>query len=127
MSMQVSILHNAWVHRILAEPLAHSMHRYMCACVGARIDAQQGLLCTLSDSMHACTLAETIGTNAMLPTADVSTLASAQSEYAGPDLEVEELPENGVLWNLDRIVRVFPPFFTSWQGWIGAPSLPRTM
>lgn len=52
--------------------------------------------------------AETIGSDALLPTADVSTLASAESEYAGPELEMEELPKNGVLWNLDRIVRAFP-------------------
>jgi hypothetical protein len=49
--------------------------------------------------------AETIGSDAFLPTADVSLLGSGESSSLGAAVEIEELPQNGVLWNLDRIVR----------------------
>ena len=41
------------------------------------------------------------------PSADISSLTSGAT--GNPALEVEQLPRNGVLWNLDRIVRPFSP------------------
>ena len=52
--------------------------------------------------------AETIGSDNFLPTADVSTLGTGESGSYGAAVEVEVLPQNGVLWNLDRIVCAQP-------------------
>ncbi len=48
--------------------------------------------------------AETIGTDASYPTVDMTKLSNGEGNNGGiPGLKTQMLPDNGVLWNLDRI------------------------
>jgi hypothetical protein len=54
------------------------------------------------DTLHSFT--ETIGPDASYPTVDMTKLSNGEgSDGDVPGLKTQMLPDNGVLWNLDRI------------------------
>ena len=68
-------------------------------------DKQCGNLPLRLEIHYRCACAELIASDDSHPSANISSLpASGQAGNAGSSLRVEQLPQNGVLWNLDRIV-----------------------
>lgn len=55
------------------------------------------------DLFNCFPASESIGTDSAHPIADMSMYNSGETANPGSSIKVQRLPQNGVLWNLDRI------------------------